>query len=111
MGTSDSMSRETKDLPYFRIEYTARLAPSGEVYRPNAVFITKDYKTPEGAIRGLRAIMNRDARLYGITNRVEVEIHRLAQSSEHEYYGELALSARSFQRHAYADGVLSLIHI
>lgn len=104
MGT-DSMSPETKDLPYFRIEYTARLVQTREVHRPNAVFVTKDYKTPEGAIRGLRAIINRDARLHGITSRVEVEIHRLAQSSDDEYYGELALSARAFQRHAYVDGV------
>jgi hypothetical protein len=101
----NSISPERQDRPYFRIEYTARLAGTGEVYRPNAVFVTRDYKTPEGAIRGLRAIMRRDARLHGITTRVEVEIHRLAQSSEDEYYGELALSARAFQRHAYIDGV------
>lgn len=104
MGPS-SMSCETKDLPYFRIDYTARLVSTGEVYRPNAVFVTNDYRTPEGAIRGLREIMKRDARLHRITSRVEVEIHRLAQSSDDEYYGELALSARAFQRHAYVDGV------
>lgn len=98
------MSRDTTGLPYYRIEYTARLVPTREVYRPNAVFVTKDYRTPERAIRGLRAIMKRDARLHGITSRVEVEIHRLAQSSEGEYYGELGLSARAFRRHAYADG-------
>lgn len=99
------MSSETKDLPYFRVDYTARLAPTGEVYRPNAVFVTRDYKTPEGAIRGLRAIMIKDARVQGITSHVDVEIHRLAQSSEDEYYAELALSAHAFQQHAYRDGV------
>lgn len=91
MGTN-SVSSETKDPPYFRIEYTARLVQTGVAYRPNAVFVTKDYRTPEGAIRGLRAILNRDARLHGITSRVEVEIHRFAHSSEDEYYGELGLS-------------------
>jgi hypothetical protein len=57
---------------YFRIEYTARIVPSGHVYGPNAVFVTGDYRTPEGAIRGLRAIMVKDARVQGIHGRVEV---------------------------------------
>ena len=95
-----------KDAPrYFRIDYTARLLPSRQVYRPNAVFVTKNYKTPEGAIRGLRSIMNKDARVHGISERVEVEIHRLAQSNEDEYNAELALSMHAFQQHAYKDGV------
>lgn len=48
---------------YFRIDYTARIVSSGDVYRPNAVFVTGDYRTPEGAIRGLRRFMVKDARL------------------------------------------------
>src|SRR5207249_3268434 len=101
----DSMGSQKSDLRYFRIDYTARIVPSGQMYRPNAVFVTKDYKMPEGAIRGLRAIMNRDARVQGITGRVEVEIHRLVQSNEDEYNTELVLAMNAFQQHAYREGV------
>jgi hypothetical protein len=90
---------------YFRIDYTARIAATGELYRPNAVFVTNDYETPEGAIRGLRSIMNRDARLHGIAGPIDVEIHRLAQSSEEEYHAELSLAMQAFQRHAYTNGL------
>lgn len=90
---------------YFRIDYTARLVPSGQVYRPNAVFVTGDYRTPEGAIRGLRAIMVKDARVQGIPGRVEVEVHRLAQSNQDEYNAELVLAMQAFQQHAYKGGV------
>jgi hypothetical protein len=89
---------------YFRIDYTARIVPSGRPYRPNAVFVTGDYQTPESAIRGLRAIMARDARVQGIGGRVDVEVHRLAQSNENEYYAELSLAMHAFQQHAYRDG-------
>jgi hypothetical protein len=98
-----AVGSKKRDRRYFRIDYTARM-PSGDVYWPNAVFVTGDYRTPEGAIRGLRAIMIRDARVQGIPGRVEVEIHRLAQSNENEYHAELSLAMQAFQQHAYRDG-------
>jgi hypothetical protein len=99
------MGTQRKDAHYYRIDYTARVARTGELYRPNAVFVPKEYRTPEGAIRNLRSIMNRDARLHGIAGPIDVEIHCLAQSNEDEYHAEIALSMQAFQKHAYRNGV------